>query len=518
MQAVVRPGTGLLLLTLVSRPAIADDEVGARAVQALEALGNSDASQAVLALALDPNTESWLLAEELCLTGHGAEAANLVRLLPQDQAVQALSTYLVQRQPTTEDLGARGALRQATAHWMGNEYEQALRSVIGVQPSARSVLAVEIAGVRAKSLRALGRVEASEKAALEAVWAAAAIGWRSRRDSSLRWLMHHCPGQPGPDDPVLTALRRWMRPDDTAVIYGVAHSSVFAVVIQGDDVSLRPLCREPALRELCGAWKSIAPDSPPADIGSARAMLVGPLELSAKRFLVVPHPSMGDIPLCLLLPTEAEIVYAPTADFFAGAAGRAGGETVGVGRGILAVHGLGEDGRTDAEARSVGDVVLCGPTEAELEDALVRRDRWRAVHFACPHRVLQDELPVLMLNAAKDTALIPPWIGVSRWRADLVVLSASRTGVMVPRDRAGVFGWPQWSLSSNVPRMVVNIWDVDGEATCVLMKKFYALWSDAKGRMSVATALGQAQQSVRSVPRWRHPYYWAGWQAWGRPD
>jgi CHAT domain-containing protein len=56
---------------------------------------------------------------------------------------------------------------------------------------------------------------------------------------------------------------------------------------------------------------------------------------------------------------------------------------------------------------------------------------------------------------------------------------------------------------------------VDDEATRALMTKFYERW---KAGSSTATALGEAQEFVRSQERWKHPYYWAAWVLWGLPD
>ena len=58
------------------------------------------------------------------------------------------------------------------------------------------------------------------------------------------------------------------------------------------------------------------------------------------------------------------------------------------------------------------------------------------------------------------------------------------------------------------------------DATRALMLRFYALWDPGDGEPGIpaAEALRRAQAYVRGQKRWRHPYYWAGWQLWGRAD
>ena len=71
-------------------------------------------------------------------------------------------------------------------------------------------------------------------------------------------------------------------------------------------------------------------------------------------------------------------------------------------------------------------------------------------------------------------------------------------------------------MMAGAPRVIVSLWQVDDEATRSLMVKFYELWKP--GTMSTATALKKAQAFVSSQNKWKHPYYWAAWQLWGRGD
>jgi CHAT domain-containing protein len=69
-------------------------------------------------------------------------------------------------------------------------------------------------------------------------------------------------------------------------------------------------------------------------------------------------------------------------------------------------------------------------------------------------------------------------------------------------------------MVAGAPRVLVSLWKVDDAATRPLMTKFYERW---KAGTPTARALRDAQDHVRSQPRWRHPFYWAAWVLWGLP-
>jgi CHAT domain-containing protein len=68
--------------------------------------------------------------------------------------------------------------------------------------------------------------------------------------------------------------------------------------------------------------------------------------------------------------------------------------------------------------------------------------------------------------------------------------------------------------------VVVSLWKVDDEATAALMRKFYELEHPPGGGpgLGAAAALRAAQEHIRSIERWKHPYYWAAWVLWGLPS
>lgn len=91
---------------------------------------------------------------------------------------------------------------------------------------------------------------------------------------------------------------------------------------------------------------------------------------------------------------------------------------------------------------------------------------------------------------------------------NLVVLSACETGLGdITGD--GVFGLQRGFKKAGAQSILMSLWKVDDEATCLLMTEFYKHWIGEK--MSKHDALEAAKQTVRSHKErgWDDPKYWA---------
>ncbi len=97
--------------------------------------------------------------------------------------------------------------------------------------------------------------------------------------------------------------------------------------------------------------------------------------------------------------------------------------------------------------------------------------------------------------------------------ADLVVLSACRTGLGRRLAGEGVLGVTRGLLLGGARRAVVSQWDVDDRATAELMERFYtAMLRDG---LPAPAALRQAGLSMAADPRWSAPAYWAAFTLHG---
>jgi tetratricopeptide (TPR) repeat protein len=95
---------------------------------------------------------------------------------------------------------------------------------------------------------------------------------------------------------------------------------------------------------------------------------------------------------------------------------------------------------------------------------------------------------------------------------DLVVLSACETNVGQLSAGDEVVGLTRAFFFAGTPTVIASLWNVDDEATAVLMESFY---SHLQAGLGKAEALKQAQVEVRE--EYPSPYYWAAFVLSGDP-
>ncbi|HSR52551.1 MAG TPA: CHAT domain-containing protein, partial [Acidobacteriota bacterium] len=101
-----------------------------------------------------------------------------------------------------------------------------------------------------------------------------------------------------------------------------------------------------------------------------------------------------------------------------------------------------------------------------------------------------------------------------RLSADLVVLSACRSGAGLTYRGEGVVGLTQGFFAAGARQAVVSLWDVDDEATKDLMTYFYRNLFE-KGESAVQ-ALRHAQLEMARHPQWGHDaFFFAGFMVQG---
>jgi CHAT domain-containing protein/Tfp pilus assembly protein PilF len=181
--------------------------------------------------------------------------------------------------------------------------------------------------------------------------------------------------------------------------------------------------------------------------------------------------------------------------------------------------------RKEAEALAAlapGEVTLHLGLAASREAALGSDLRdYRVVHFAT-HAVADTQNPELsgLVLSQVDAEGQPRegFLGLSDiyeldLDADLVVLSGCQTALGKEVRGEGLMGLTRGFLYAGVPRVVASLWRVQDRATSELMTRFYrAMWRD---QLSPAAALNKAQRSLRREPRYRNPYFWAGFMLQG---
>lgn len=136
----------------------------------------------------------------------------------------------------------------------------------------------------------------------------------------------------------------------------------------------------------------------------------------------------------------------------------------------------------------------------ETEDKVLSRS---GLLFAGAENTLQGEPTP---NGVDDGVLTAFEISLLDFRGmDLIVLSACQTAQGdITGD--GVFGLQRGFKKAGANAILMSLWKVDDEATCLLMTEFYRYWLDGKSKHD---ALEAAKQSVRSHSGWEDPKYWA---------
>jgi CHAT domain-containing protein/predicted negative regulator of RcsB-dependent stress response len=140
---------------------------------------------------------------------------------------------------------------------------------------------------------------------------------------------------------------------------------------------------------------------------------------------------------------------------------------------------------------------------------------YRIVHFAT-HGILnsaQPELSGLVFSLLDENAR--PRDGFLRLHeiynlklnADLIVLSACRTGLGKEIRGEGLIGLTRGFMYAGAPRVVASLWQVSDLATADLMRSFYR--GMLKDGLRPAAALRAAQIEMWKQRRHSAPYYWA---------
>ncbi|MCK6542841.1 CHAT domain-containing protein [bacterium] len=142
---------------------------------------------------------------------------------------------------------------------------------------------------------------------------------------------------------------------------------------------------------------------------------------------------------------------------------------------------------------------------------------YKIIDFAT-HAVVSDIEPMYSQIFFSDHSSLKMYdIYDFRIDADLVVLSACRTGLGKPVAGEGLMGFNQAFAYAGAYSLIMSAWDIDDEATAMIMSAFYE--GIASG-LTRAEALRQAKLKYinEAYELKQSPYYWAGLMLWGNPE
>ncbi len=198
------------------------------------------------------------------------------------------------------------------------------------------------------------------------------------------------------------------------------------------------------------------------------------------------------------------------------------------------LRGLAPLAHTQDEVERIAALVpstlsLLGAEASELRFK-TEAGRFRFLHLAT-HGLVDDALPMssgVLLDAGggEDGLLQANEILRLRLAAELVTLSACRSGRGRLQRGQGIIGLSRAFLFAGASSVAVSLWDVDDRSTPLLMETFYrqaATGSDYDEALRVArVALFAEETEARLVHRARkvsyaHPRFWAGFVLIGTP-
>lgn len=150
-------------------------------------------------------------------------------------------------------------------------------------------------------------------------------------------------------------------------------------------------------------------------------------------------------------------------------------------------------------------------TERNLKN--LNLESYRRLHFAS-HGLIDEEKPqfsALVLTpdpkSKEDGFLTMREVFELKLNADLVVLSACKTGLGKRIRGEGVAGLSRAFLSAGASSVLVSLWNVYDISTANFMQSFYR--NMEQGKMTKVVALQKARQQMIQSGKYSHPYYWA---------
>jgi CHAT domain-containing protein/uncharacterized protein HemY len=157
--------------------------------------------------------------------------------------------------------------------------------------------------------------------------------------------------------------------------------------------------------------------------------------------------------------------------------------------------------------------LLLGKNASEQNAKTMDLENYNIVHFAS-HGLIDEERPefsALVLtpggSGEEDGFLTMREVFDLRLNADLVVLSACKTGLGQQIRGEGVAGLSRAFFGAGASRVLVSLWNVNDHSTSDFMIDFYrGLTQEPAGG---SAALRKARLDMIRGKKYSHPYYWA---------
>jgi CHAT domain-containing protein/tetratricopeptide (TPR) repeat protein len=162
--------------------------------------------------------------------------------------------------------------------------------------------------------------------------------------------------------------------------------------------------------------------------------------------------------------------------------------------------------------------LLIGKDASEENAKQLDLQDYRVLHFAS-HGMIDEDHPQfssLILNAGgnEDGYLTMREVFDLKLNADLVVLSACKSGLGQRIRGEGVTGLSRSFFGAGASSVLVSLWNVSDRSTADFMTSFYR--GMEKGKLNEAAALKAARRKLILSKKFSHPYYWSPFILIGR--
>lgn len=349
--------------------------------------------------------------------------------------------------------------------------------------------------------------------------------WQDAKGNALRASLNLPPGSPRPVSlPPDTALVSYFQMPSGLYIWVQSGSQLHGRLIPISDSELNLLvsslverCANPSSQD--DSWRTLS--------SRLYSLLITPAEPwlgGANHLIFEPDGTLKKLPFNLLLNSQGVLLsdrfaisISPGVDFLRVArtwigvspASRAlivGGARV---SGWAPLPSVSTEVRTVAASFQHPDLIT-GAAPAP-DDFARRLSAAQIFHFSGHATVSPDAVELVDAGRTEDDPLNLVALHLSR--SQLVVLSACSTA----QGSTGLFDDAespvQQLLAARVPAIVASRWNVDSEATALLMKSFY--FNLLQGA-TPSEALRRAARVVRSQSLFARPYYWASFAVYGQ--
>ena len=88
-----------------------------------------------------------------------------------------------------------------------------------------------------------------------------------------------------------------------------------------------------------------------------------------------------------------------------------------------------------------------------------------------------------------------------------ITVSACETGLSLATKADELMGLSRGLFSGGAAALMLSLWKVADESTCQLMENYYTNY--VHNRQTKTRALQLAMQTLKTQPKYAHPFFWA---------